>query len=113
MGYIQFGIGTFFGALFMWLVVTIVMQYVKAEGSTWDKILASGKGSATLVWSKLVATVSAALLFLADAAQVFDLPQVKEFLTSMQVNTQTIAAIGLVFAVITFIARKRTMPEEG
>ena len=37
-----------------WLVVTTAINYKKATGTAWERLLASASDSATLLWSKFM-----------------------------------------------------------
>lgn len=46
-------------ALAGWFIYDMGKRYVAAQGTTWDRILSAGKGSATIAWSKLTAALAA------------------------------------------------------
>ncbi len=42
-----------FGGVVLFIAYQLVSQYRAATGTTWERLLAAGKGSATILWQKI------------------------------------------------------------
>lgn len=96
-------------ALAAYVAYTIVGQYRAASGSTWDRLLAAGRQSATILWTKFSVLLAALVSQLDNLADLAGAPEAKTFIDSWIGNPKAVAAIMLGLTAITFLARKRTM----
>lgn len=95
-------------ALLAWIVFDAVRTYRATIGTVWDKLLAAGKDSATILWARFTVLIAALVNALVWLADVLNQPQVsiaiKTYLTP-----QLVAGIMIAIAFITELARRRTL----
>lgn len=108
MIYIRIVFALFLIAIVAFFVFDMVKLYAATPGSTWDRILAAGRGSATIVWGRFVAIVAAAIGLLPDAADLFGDPSLGDAIKAA-LNPQYVAAFTIGIALISIFARRRTL----
>lgn len=96
------------GLLVAFIVVKLVVGYATAEGSPWDRILASAKDSATILWNYIIAVSGALIIWADQAAAFFNMPEVQKFLTEHLTPARLGTAL-TVIAVVGIVARLRTL----
>ena len=92
----------------VYVVIDAVVSYRAAAGTVWQKLLAVGKESATVLWSRftiLVAGATDGLVWLADLAGQ---PAVAGAIQSY-LKPSYVAGLMIAVAVITELARRRTL----
>lgn len=103
--------GIFLGVVAMavlYFAWRVVAAYRKAEGTTWERVLATAKGSATVLWQYVVGAAGVAMTYAAQVADFFNMPEVRDFITKQLTPTQVGVAL-LVIAAVTVFARMRTL----
>lgn len=90
---------------FIW---EFVRDYSAAEGSAWERLLAAGKGSATIAWSRFSAIVAAMAGTLSGLADWLNAPGVSEAIQSC-LKPEWVALYVLGVALIAELARRRTL----
>jgi hypothetical protein len=98
-----------FAALAIYVAVTVYLEYLKAQGSTWDRLLCAAKDSATMLWSKFCLLVAGITGSLDSVADLLGAPQMSDFVNKWVGNPKIIALVMLVISIITMTARKRTL----
>jgi hypothetical protein len=95
-------------AIIAWIVHTFVRAYINGTGSFWQRTLAAGKDSATIVWSKLVILVGMIVPALDKVATSLGDPSlVSQF---QQYLTPTTVGVGMTLVMaLTIWARLRTL----
>jgi hypothetical protein len=99
-------------AALAYAVYRMAASYHAAEGSPWDKLLATAKNSATVLWQYIVAGGGVAMLYLGQAAELLNLPEMRTFIQE-KLQPEYVGSALLAIAVITVIARLRTLRSEG
>lgn len=92
-----------------WRVVT---YYRAAQGDWWQRLLATAKDSATILWQKIVAAGGLLMLAVSSAADVFNAPEVKQAIAD-HMSPGVAGTALLVIAVIGVWARLRTLGNSG
>ncbi len=85
--------------------------YTNYRGSTqtgWHRYLDAAEGSATILWAKVSMIVASLAGGLASIADYFNEPTVGAAIQKYMTPT-TASALGIIFAVVTIWARKRTL----
>ena len=109
MGLIRLAIGGGLAALALYFVYDLVSRYKTATGTTWQRILAAGHDSATMVWSKFLLVLAGIVANLDSLADLAGQPQVKEYIDLAVGNPKTVALIMLGISLVTMLARFRTL----
>jgi hypothetical protein len=94
--------------LVLYFLYDAVTGYIAATGTVWERLLAAGKGSATIVWSRFVVMVSGLSGGLVVAADYLNAPGVASAVQSV-IQPQYVMAFTVAIAVITEFARRRTL----
>lgn len=106
-------IKVFFDLLFLAIIayvgVTNYLQYRKEVGTTWQRLLATAKDSATILWSKFCILVAAVAGEADNLADFLGAPEAKDFINNWIGNPKVISAIMVAIALITIKARGRTL----
>lgn len=87
-------------------VYEFAIGYKEAKGTTWQRVLAGAKGSATILWARFVQAVTASVTLLVSLADLLNAPQVGQAI-QQYAKPQYVAAIFVGIAIITEIARRR------
>jgi len=80
--------------------------YRAATGTTWQRILAGAKGSATILWARFVQVVTAATMGLVSLADFLNAPAVGTAIQTY-LKPQYVAAAFVLIAAISEVARRR------
>jgi hypothetical protein len=89
-------------------VYRVVKRYRAAEGTTWERVLATAKGSATVLWSYIVMAGGTLMGWSVNVADAFNLPDVRTWIQGHL--TAEMFGIALVtVALVSFWARLRTL----
>ncbi len=96
-------------AIIAYIGVTTYLQYRKEVGTTWQRLLATAKDSATILWSKFCILVAAIAGEMDTIATALGAPQVGDFINTWFGNPKVISGIMLAIALITIKARTRTL----
>lgn len=94
-----------FAGIVIWLIVEAIDDYRKAPG---DGLLSAFRGSATMLWGKIIAISSAVLGVVEQCSDAFNMPEVTAAVRAY-VPPEAIPATFLVFALISMAARSRTL----
>lgn len=86
----------------------LVIEYKHATGTIWQRLIAAGKGSATILWSRFVAVVTAGSVGLAELAEWLNAPGLKDAIQAY-LKPDYVAAFTLFVVIITEVARRRTL----
>lgn len=92
-------------AYFLYVAVT---DYKAAIGTTWQRLLAAGKDSATVLWARFTVVVTGMVTGLVWAADLVNAPSVATAITTYM-KPSVVAGIMITVALITELARKRTL----
>ena len=95
-------------AALVYVVIDFVRSFHAAAGTVWQRLLATSRNSATILWQRFtiaVAGLADALVFLADLLQA---PNVAETVRSV-LQPQYVAVFVVVVAVVGELARRRTL----
>jgi hypothetical protein len=93
-------------AIVGWLIVTTYLNYRKATGTTWQRLLSAADDSATLLWSKFMLLVSALTGVLTNAADYFGDPSLSSAIKEV-LQPQYVAYFAIAVTFITIWARHR------
>jgi hypothetical protein len=99
-------------AIFAYVVFDFAREYIRASGSTWDRLIAAGKGSATIVWQRFVMLISAVAGGLASLADWLNAPGLADAIKDAM-TPEYVAFFMIAVAIITEIARRRTLKSPG
>ena len=95
-------------AALAYVVIDFIRSYRAAVGTVWQRLLATGRESATILWQRF----TIALASLADAvvwlAELLNAPGVAEPIKSV-LQPQYVAALMVTIAVVGELARRRTL----
>src|SRR5215470_263606 len=95
-------------AALVYVVIDFIRSFRAAAGTLWQRLLATGRESATILWQRF----TIALASLADAvvwlAELLNAPGVAEPIKSV-LQPQYVAAFMVAVAVIGELARRRTL----
>jgi hypothetical protein len=87
----------------------MVIQYRKATGSTWERLLAAGKESATILWGKFCMLLSGLIASLDSFADLINMPELKTYIEMALGNPKVVAGVMLALSAVSIYARKRTL----
>lgn len=93
-------------------VYRVVIRYRAATGTTWERVLATGKGSASIVWSYAVWAGGLVVSAATYGASALDMPEAKAFITSW-LQPEYVGVAFLVIGIVAFAARMRTLGGEA
>ena len=104
--YLRLGFDLLLVGLAAYILITTYLQWRQTSGSSVNRLLATARNSATILWTKWTAIVAAIVANVGTLADAVGLPEVH---TAIQqwVTPQTLSAVLAVFAVVTFFARTR------
>jgi hypothetical protein len=98
-------------AIVGYVVVDFVREWRKAEGSLWDRLVAAGKGSATILWARFTIIVGALADLLVEVADWLNAPGVADGI-KMVLQPEYVGAFIVAVALISEVARRRTLGKE-
>lgn len=91
-----------------YVVVDFLREYRNAEGSLWNRLVAAGKGSATVLWARFTVIVGALADLLIEAASWLDAPGVADAVKAL-LRPEYVGAFIVAVALISEFARRRTL----
>ena len=97
-------------AIALFFVYDVVRRYRDSTGTLKDRLMAAGRGSVTMVWSKFLIIIAAVVANLDGIADMAGQPQVKDYLNQAISNPKTLAWVMLGISLVTMFARARTLP---
>jgi hypothetical protein len=92
----------------IFIVETLVGYFQSSEKTVWQRLLASAKCSATILWARFVTLVTAAVGGLVWLADLVNEPTLAAAITSY-LTPRVVAVIFVGSALISAIARRRTL----
>ena len=95
-------------ALVIWYGYEFYKDFTGEQGSVWAKLLAAGKGSATILWSRFLALFGGAMALVSEGSTWVGAPGVADSI-QQYVKPEYIPVFLLVIAIINEIARRRTL----
>jgi len=95
-------------AIAAYFIYDMVKEYRAGTGTVVARLIAAGKGSATIVWMRLGVIATALVNALVQGADYFNLPEVQSIATKY-VTPTTMLIAAAVFAIGGILARKRTL----
>ena len=99
---------TLIAAASVFAVYRFMARYQAAAGSTWEKLLTAAKGSATMLWQYIVAAGGVLMTWSVNAADAFNLPDVRNFVQG-HLSPEMFGVTLVVVALIGMAARLRTL----
>ncbi len=102
-----FALGT--AAVAALLVFDVYRRYLKASGTTWQRLLSAGRDSATILWSKFVIVLAGLVGNLDSVADFLGQPEAKQYIQDALGNPKAVAAVMLAIAFVSMMARNRTL----
>lgn len=97
-------------AALTYVVGVFAYRYYKHSSdadTTWHKMLAAAKDSATILWSQFCIALAAVVYQLDTFADFIGSPELKAWINTIFGNPKVVTAIGVVIAFITIYARTR------
>lgn len=82
--------------------------FAMSEGTIWDRLLATSKESATLLWSKVLALAGTLISWAALLSEYLNLPEVQHFITAV-LKPEHVGIALIVIAGVTAAARLRSL----
>jgi hypothetical protein len=95
-------------AALAYIIIDAVISYRAAVGTVWQRLLAAGKESATILWARFTVVVGVVVNGLVWMADVLHAPEVANAIQTYG-GPKAAAAVLIVVAVITEMARRRTL----
>lgn len=86
----------------------VYTRYRRTTGTTWERLLATAKGSATIFMQYLVIIGSAAISGISYLAEVVNMPEVRDWIQS-SLKPEYVGAALAAIAVVTIASRLRTI----
>lgn len=90
------------------IIIDFLREFATVKGSVWQRLLAAGKGSATIIWQRFLMLIGAGTAALAELADLLNAPGVADTIKSYM-QPQYVAAFIIVAALIGELARWRTL----
>jgi hypothetical protein len=106
--YVLVAVDVIAALLVLWIVGTFGYCWATESGSFWQRTLAAGKDSATIVWSKIIIAASAFIGVLVQLATAAGDPQIGAKLHEV-LTPQVFSGVMIAIMFITVLARKRTL----
>jgi hypothetical protein len=95
-------------AIFAACATWFLRSYRAATGTTWQRLLAASKDSATVLWGYIVGLAGTLLTWSVTAADFFNAPEVRTFVET-NIKAEYLGAALTVIALVTIAARLRTL----
>jgi hypothetical protein len=92
----------------VWLIWTFVRDYARATGTPWQRMVAAGQESVTILWSKVLMLLGALSGLIVKAADYLGDTGLSTQLQAL-LKPEYVGAFVVLVAVITIYARKRTL----
>ncbi len=97
-------------AIPLYWVVLISWEYMASPGTTWERLVAAFRASASITWARLNGLGAGLGAFLAWVSPYLGLPQVSEKIQAIVTSPIAVAAYIILVAIGAEIARRRTLP---
>ena len=97
--------------LFVLFLVDAIREYASTSGTTWERLLAVGKDSATILWTRFVGIVATGISSLVWIADALNAPQVASAMSTYG-NPKVVASIILAVTIVGELARRRTLSKD-
>ena len=94
--------------IIIYFVYDAIVGYKNSTGTTWERILAAGKGSVTILWQRFVVLVTGLSGGLVILAEYLNAPGVADTIKSV-IQPQYVAIFVIGMAIISEFARRRTL----
>ena len=91
-------------------VILISWEYMVSPGTTWERLIAAFRESATITWARLNGLGAGLAALLAWASPYLGLPQVSDKIQAVVTSPIAVAAYIVLVAIGAEIARRRTLP---
>ena len=95
-------------AALVYVVVDFIRAYKSASGTLWQRLLATGRHSATILWQRFTIALAALADVLVWLAEFFNAPGVAEPIKSV-LQPQYVAVFVVAVAIVGELARRRTL----
>jgi hypothetical protein len=92
-------------------VVRVAVRYRASTGTTWERVLATAEGSATVLWSYIVAAGGLVMQLAGQGAEIFNMPEIKDGIMKL-LKPEWVGGFLFLIGVMTVIARLRTLIEK-
>jgi hypothetical protein len=92
------------------IAYSVIAQYRAATGTNWQRLSAAFKGSATILWARVVALAGAGAGVIGGTADWFGAPGIKDAIQGF-LKPEYVPFYILLIAVVTELARRRTIKE--
>lgn len=93
---------------FAWVIYPLVAEAFATPGTLWDKLMAAGDGSMTVLHGRVSVLVAASIGLVSSAAEIVGMTDVRAWLQSWLSPETFSGVVGLV-GVLTVLARLRTL----
>lgn len=97
-----------FAAVAVYFLAVMVKEFVQERGTVWQRLLAAGRSSATMLWARFMILVSAAVGAVANITQDAGYPEMAEKLKQV-VDPNYVLVFTIAAFFVTVLARKRTL----
>lgn len=91
-----------------YVVYRAIAVFAKSEGTLWERLLATSRESAVMIWSKVLALAGTLITWAALSADYLNMPELHTFLTAV-LKPEHVGIILLAIAGINVLARLRTL----
>jgi len=95
-------------AALIYVVADFLRSYWTATGNVWQRLLAAGRQSATILWQRFTIALAALADVLVWLADLFNAPGVAEPIKSV-LQPQYVAVFVVAVAIVGELARRRTL----
>src|SRR5918993_4505920 len=88
--------------------VRIAIRYRQSAGSTWERIVHTAEGSATVLWAYVTAAGGFALQLAGQGADMLELPGMKDQIQTL-LKPEWVGSFLFLVGLVTVVARLRTL----
>jgi hypothetical protein len=88
--------------------VRVVARYRRSEGSTWERVVHTAEGSATVLWAYITAAGGFALQLAGQGADMLELPGLKDQIQAL-LKPEWVGSFLFLVGLVTVVARLRTL----
>lgn len=97
-----------------YIIWTNIQQWnANSDLTGFDRILATARGSATIMWNKLVALVAAGIGGVASLSDFFGMTELRDWFNAHISDAKTLSSVLLVIAGLGIVARLRTLGQNA
>jgi hypothetical protein len=86
----------------------IAVRYRAAAGTTWQRVVHTAEGSATVLWAYITAAGGFALQLAGQGADVLEMPGVKDQIQAL-LKPEWVGGFLFLVGIVTLVARLRTL----